>query len=169
MDAALERERCCEIDGKRPPWCPECGGDRYGPLLGVAHNAAAHDAERLYQQLRAGPLAPEWPGTLDQARGRMEQTGKPNLTRWLAERYQEQAAKTWSELVEHWVPMPPARRLPPLPSYVSLASAKPDGRERVCRCDACERDGQHAPMCTVHSDEVRCTCGKVDSRIDWQD
>ena len=35
----------------------------------------------------------------------------------------------------------------------------------VCECDACQRDGQHEPMCQVHDEDVapderRCDCGR---------
>ncbi len=32
----------------------------------------------------------------------------------------------------------------------------------TCRCDACARDGQHAPMCDVHLESPEpqpCNCG----------
>lgn len=50
------------------------------------------------------------------------------------------------------------------PGYVSIASTGADVQAaRVCGCERCEADGQHAPMCGVHGDgdEVGpCSCRK---------
>lgn len=57
--------------------------------------------------------------------------------------------------VSRWATFTPA-------GYVSLASTGAAVQSvRVCECDRCEADGQHAPMCAVHWEPPKaCGCGK---------
>jgi hypothetical protein len=35
--------------------------------------------------------------------------------------------------------------------------------DRFCHCDACERDGQHEPTCSVHEEPPgKCDCHRSD-------
>lgn len=33
----------------------------------------------------------------------------------------------------------------------------------LCRCEACQRDGQHEPDCPVHDEPIgKCRCGRTE-------